>query len=173
MSPFHILIVKWELETIPIIVGEDAYLKCIVKGGGSFHNCTKYWMGGENFKVLDSNGNPQSPNKYRMKISKAGDVFYLIIRRVTYADTTYNYSCTCGLSIFEGKMNITSNGIVGMYSDFYYLFLFISMLRVYDDTHFLETKYFPRISQLKAISWCQHFFSIHCKPKVCLCSSFF
>ncbi|VDI28264.1 Hypothetical predicted protein, partial [Mytilus galloprovincialis] len=133
--------VIWEIQTVPIVIGEDVNLKCIVPTGACQINNTKQWTGGKGYKLLGLNGYSTDISKYAMKVNKSELSFELIVKQFSEDDANREYTCLCGKEQYTNMLMLNTtdyirvpledNIIVKSYVDDYRMYLNLTIKNVH------------------------------------------
>ncbi|CAC5357878.1 OBSCN [Mytilus coruscus] len=131
----------WEIQTVPIVFGEDVNLKCIVPTGVCHINQTKQWTGGKGYKLLGLNGYTTDISKYAMKVHTSELSFDLTVKNFSEDDANREYTCLCGKEQYTDmlmlnkteyiRMPLEDNIIVKSYVNDYRIYLNLTIQNVH------------------------------------------
>lgn len=102
--------VIWKVQTIPIMIGEDVVIKCIVSEDTCLKNHTKQWTGGPGYKLIGINGYTTNNSKYEMKVHQSSLSFELTVKSFSTSDSNNEYTCLCGKAHYTDMLMLNTSG---------------------------------------------------------------
>ncbi|CAC5357874.1 OBSCN [Mytilus coruscus] len=154
----------WEIQTVPIVFGEDVKIKCIVSTGACHINQTRQWTGGKGYKLLGLNGHTTDDSKYEMEIHTSDLSFDLTVKKFSEGDANSEYTCLCGKEQFTDMLMLNKTEYIRMplYDDIIdnsyvndnKLYINVTLMKMHplpnctlqynDKTKILKTSYFKK-----------------------------
>lgn len=104
--------VVWKIQTVPIVIGEDVVIQCIVSVDACRIDHTKQWTGGKGYKLIGLNGHTTNKSKYTMNVYKSTLSFELRVKNFTEADANNEYTCLCGKAHYTAMLMLNTTGHV-------------------------------------------------------------
>lgn len=102
------IVVKWEIQTKPLVIGEEARLSC--NGNNCPPHNIKKWLGGKNYDLLCFDNQSKKPFKYEM--TSNGTTFDLMIKNFNLIDLNCEYTCACGFEQYTNTLKINDEDLI-------------------------------------------------------------
>lgn len=108
------LIVHWQLETNPVLFGNNVTLTCMV---GRKEECdktiTRRWDAGPDRNILLLNGHSTNSSKYYEVFKDPCDNFSLVIMKFDLTDVNLEYWCSFGFETSRQMLMLDDRNYIG------------------------------------------------------------
>ena len=106
--------VYWIVSNKPVMYGDNIILTCKTE-----HVLTdrvecpvRQWYGGHKDKLLLFNKASRDVTKYEDRTNLSSTEFSLVIKNYTESDLNINYTCSCGVKSYTGRLGLSDNNFI-------------------------------------------------------------